>query len=160
MVKAVSKIAATILVLFLLVGCERLYMLDDTNLTNWFKKSESVFLDISNTVAQYRVRGSLKDPDSIKGNFISNKEKEVVVKSLLSNLSKLKLEPKDVQFHFIQNESLSYIAISLYLEGFCIALSNCSETYLVFYSDENEKIIENDYSYIALGGGWFILRVQ
>ncbi|WP_194866683.1 hypothetical protein [Pseudoalteromonas sp. PPB1] len=163
LVTAANRVLFIFSLVVLLSGCEQYYGLDNRQLKGWFNENKQHFNTIAKYARGYSIHSEigLRDfPASMQGKFESRSQKERIASSMKAMFQVLGVKSEQVVFHHKEHIGLSHVVVSLYMEGGCLALSNCQETYLVYYSDDSELIVDKSYSYTSLEDGWFILKVE
>jgi len=161
--QVVIRVCLLLLINFCLISCERFHGIEDSQILDWTEKNAQVLTELAGESVRSKVEGeiqSLSDIDQIKGYFQSFEDESALKELAKGLLNETYYPDKKITFNLQPNNKHQTIYITLYLEGFCAAFSDCLNTYLVYHVNKDNQIREPSYHYSNTKLlNWYILKV-
>lgn len=160
---AVNKVIALIICCFLM-ACERHQGVENNQINGWVDDNSALLVEFANKSAQVNASGELaaiKGTMNLKANFSSNAEQDSFNRIVAELFSKLNYSDVKLSFNLGLKNKHKSICITLYQNGFCASLGDCLDTFLVYYLDSKDLILDKNYIYTSMTiEGWYLLKVS
>lgn len=158
----------TLLCLFMLASCSELDRQSFANISQSLERNEQDALELQSAILNFELQGEVSidsiEPNGLHGSF-NNPSQLLETYSLVQRFSKaINKDIKSIEFRKNQLDEPLPVYFTIYLDGVCMAFSECKETHLIYFpldSFEKNKINENKFIYTKTSlEGWYVLKVD
>ncbi|WP_282111286.1 hypothetical protein [Shewanella algicola] len=156
--------AFIMIICLLLVSCERYQGIENNQISSWVNDNSQLLMEFSNKSIQVSASGEISTMDdfvNLQASFLSETDKISFKRTVDNLLKQLNYSDEKLTFNLGLKSKHKSIYITLYQSGFCAAVGDCLDTFLVYYLDNQEVINDQNYKYFPTEiEGWYLLKIS